>query len=184
MGTPQGGILSPLLSNIYLHELDCYMEQLKEEFEGKKKTPRVNPAYTKLASKKMAHEARKRRIPYRMPKDPECRNIKYNRYADDFVVGVNGSRKDAEQIKEKIKIFLKKRLKISMNEEKTKITSMAKSFTYLGYTFSRAIVVAKMKKNRNNKTAYKKRTKVMYTRADTEKTIQRLKQKGFCDGKG
>lgn len=184
MGTPQGGILSPLLSNIYLHELDCYMEKLKDEFEGKRKTPRVNPAYTKLASKKIAHLARKQRILYSMPNDPEYKNLKYNRYADDFIVGINGSRKDAELVKEKIRIFLKEKLKIELNEEKTKITSMAKTFTYLGYKFARATIVTRMKKNRNNKTAYKKRVKVMYTRADTSKTIQRLQQRGFCDGSG
>lgn len=211
MVTPQGGILSPLLSNIYLHELDCYMEKLRDEFEGKIKTPRVNPAegplssyaaqgpeasgarrsraplaYTKLADNKIAYLARKQRIPYRMPNDPEYKNLKYNRYADDFIVGINGSRKDAELIKEKIRIFLKEKLKIELNEEKTKITSMAKTFTYLGYKFARATIITRMKNNIKNKTAYayKKRVKVMFTRADTSKTIQRLQQRGFCDGSG
>ena len=181
---PQGGIISPLLSNIYLHELDCYMEKLRDEFGGKRETPRVNPAYTKLASKKIAHLARKQRIPYRMPNDPECKNLKYNRYADDFIVGINGSRKDAELVNKKIRVFLKEKLNIELNEDKTKITSMAETFTYLGYKFARAVIVARMKKNRNNKTAYKQRIKVMYTRADTSKTIQRLQQRGFCDGSG
>jgi hypothetical protein len=184
LGAPQGGILSPLLSNIYLHELDVYMEILTEKYKGTKEKARVNPEYSKTRKLAGVSASRKMRVPYRLPNDSAVRSVKYCRYADDFIVGVHGSRQDAEKIKMDIKDFLEKKLKIKLSEEKTKITSFAKTFTFLGYKFGRAIVTCLMKKNRNNKASYKKRTKVIYTRADVSKAIKKLHLKGFCTAEG
>ena len=184
LGAPQGGILSPLLSNVYLHELDEYMDELGSEFNTAKTKARVNLAYTRIRDREGAIAARKRRIPHHMPNDPQYKGLKYCRYADDFVIGVNGSRKDAEFIKEKVKEFLKTKLKIQLSEEKTKITSFSNTFTFLGYRFGRAMIFAHVKSNRNNQTSYKKRTKVIYTRADLQRVVKRLRERGFCDGKG
>jgi len=63
------------------------------------------------------------------------KKIQYNRYADDFVIGVIGSKKDAEKIKEDVKIFLQEKLHLEMSEEKTKVTHSSKPVRYLGYDF-------------------------------------------------
>lgn len=98
----QGGILSPLLSNIYLHELDIYMEKLMiEEFnQGPRtsKNQRINPVANKLLKANKKNEYYRLKIPHKMYNDPEYRNCKYIRYADDFIVGILGPRKMAAEI--------------------------------------------------------------------------------------
>lgn len=72
---------------------------------------------------------------YYNPVEEGFKKIQYNRYADDFVIGVIGSKKDAERIKEDIKIFLQEKLHLEMSEEKTKVTHSSKPVRYLGYDF-------------------------------------------------
>ena len=69
------------------------------------------------------------------PFEEGFKKIQYNRYADDFVIGVIGSKKDAEKIKEDVKIFLQEKLHLEMSEEKTKVTHSSKPVRYLGYDF-------------------------------------------------
>jgi RNA-directed DNA polymerase len=107
-GVPQGGILSPVLSNIYLAELDRYMAR-----------------YT-LSTKEKA--ARRRR---------GQANFVYCRYADDFVVLCNGRKGDAEAVREELTQFLKGRLKLTLAMEKTKITHLNDGFTFLGFRIHR-----------------------------------------------
>jgi hypothetical protein len=68
--------------------------------------------------------------------DPEYKRLQYNRYADDFVLGVIGSKVDAEQVKRDIKTFLADKLKLTLSEEKTKVTHSGKMVRYLGYDFT------------------------------------------------
>lgn len=72
---------------------------------------------------------------YHDPFEAGFKKIQYNRYADDFVIGVIGSKKDAEKIKEDVKNFLKEKLHLDMSEEKTKVTHSSESVRYLGYDF-------------------------------------------------
>jgi group II intron reverse transcriptase/maturase len=139
IGTPQGGILSPLLSNIYLNELDRFMEKLSEQYQGSVKASnrKKNPVPLKLlrsGNKSMYHRMR---IPSRDPYEVEYRNCKYIRYADDFIIGVLGPRELAVEIREKVKNFLTEELRVKLNLEKTKITHITKGIEFLGHIFSR-----------------------------------------------
>jgi RNA-directed DNA polymerase len=108
-GTPQGGIVSPLLANIYLHELDKYMER-----------------YTGLSRLEKA-----RRRPRGMA------NYVYVRYADDFVVLCNGTKAQAEALREELSGFLNTQLRLELSQEKTTITHLNEGFEFLGVKIQR-----------------------------------------------
>lgn len=147
VGTPQGSVLSPLLCNIVLHELDKYMENLRTEYNtGTRRRP--NPAYVKLNSRrryvKTVTERRRillemRKLPSSDPMDPQFKRLKYVRYADDFVILIIGPHEDAMKIRTKVKEFLNRECGLELNLEKTAITNIQKSsFKFLGADCSRA----------------------------------------------
>jgi len=144
VGVPQGGIISPLLSNVVLHELDVYIEEIIKklmENNGMKKKSLPNPEYTKLSAritrlnkkislglateddrdKKKWNIKERRRFPS-LIHNPEVKSIAYVRYADDWLVGIWGTKQDAKLLKEQIKGFLRS-LKLELSEEKTLITN-------------------------------------------------------------
>lgn len=153
-GTPQGGIISPLFANIYLHELDKFVINLKSNFD-KAPERKINKEYKKIAyqveslSKKINNatednkpilldEYKKTRA--KLIKTP-CKSqtdkkLKYIRYADDWVIGINGTKAECEYIKSEIKIFLKEHLKMELSEEKTYITHSSNAIRFLGYDIS------------------------------------------------
>ena len=156
-GTPQGSGVSPILANIYLSELDAFMEQYATDFNGdsgKRRNPspeynRVHHLYNKAkkdlataedhkAAVKAFKEAQQRHLdtPYFPQIDPNYKRLQYNRYADDFVIGVSGSKSDAERIKADIGAFLASELKLTLSEEKTKVTHSGEFVRYLGYNFT------------------------------------------------
>lgn len=147
VGTPQGSVLSPLLCNIVLHELDKFIDSMGSEFKsGTKRRP--NPDYVKLNSKRRNLKdlkARKqilremRKISASDPMDPNFKRIKYIRYADDFVVLVIGSYSDATKMRAKIKDFLLDNCGLSLNIDKTVISNIRKpGFKFLGADCKRA----------------------------------------------
>lgn len=144
-GTPQGGVISPLLSNIFLNELDKYVEQELIPRYTRGQERRRNPEYTRLTSrmrkakaagdKERYRELRRTRdrIPSGDPQDPNYRRLRYVRYADDFLFGFIGPKAEAREIKRKVGEFLRT-LGLTMSEEKTLITHATEGRArFLGY---------------------------------------------------
>lgn len=159
-GVPQGGIISPLLSNIYLHELDNYMdteiipkvkeggvEAGKREYSKERRAASYQvEKYTKQmeSEEEPSQETKKRQEKARIElrKHPSRKTLGekayYVRYADDWVIGVYGRKTTARSILEKVRDFLGAKLHLQLNTEKTKITGMKSEWArYLGVDISR-----------------------------------------------
>lgn len=132
IGAPQGGILSPILSNIVMHEFDKFMKKSIENFNRGKKR-RMNPTYKSIMAKRgratnleirkaLLMQMRKMRSVDMF--DKEFRRMEYVRYADDFVVLITGSLKDANFIRNNIKDFLKTHCGLELNLEKSIISNI------------------------------------------------------------
>lgn len=145
-GTPQGGVLSPLLSNVYLDRLDRFVEQRLLPVYNRGKRRRGNRRYNALALKARRYrnagrqeESRAlyqqaRRLPSQNPDDPDYRRLHYQRYADDFLLGFAGPKGEAEDIKAALGTFLHDTLKLELSPEKTLITHASTApARYLGY---------------------------------------------------
>lgn len=154
-GMPQGGIASPILANIYLDKLDKYVKEYIRHFDmGTKRRPgkesndlanerkrtvrklkKVKDGTEKaaLVARLKAIEQERAAFPSGDEMDGSYRRLKYIRYADDFILGVIGSKEDALRIKEDIKSFLSESLALELSEEKTLITHTGKSAKFLGY---------------------------------------------------
>ncbi len=169
-GTPQGNVLSPLLSNIILNELDNYVEKelIPQYTKGtdKRRNPeynRLNVAMTYTKQKGQIEKYKelkkiKSKLPSQVTDDPDYRRLKYVRYADDFLLGFIGSRKEAEEIKQKISQFLKQ-LKLTMSDEKTLITHASKGKAkFLGYEIYLAQDNSRFTKNHKRMNKYPKRS--------------------------
>lgn len=151
-GTPQGGIVSPLLANIYLHELDKFMYQLKKEFD-KPRTDRFTPQYIAIQNKvhnlsrriknakdegkKTALLAEYKTLRKEMLATPSKsqtdKKLVYVRYADDFLISVNGSNEDCKAIKAQIAEFMTGELHMQLSDKKTLITHSSQKARFLGY---------------------------------------------------
>lgn len=158
-GTPQGSGVSPILANIYLNELDEFIEEYTKKFDvgstnrnGCTKYRTTSARYYRArhkykqnwenmskAEKKEAIKITKSlkkdmlSISVKEPFDRNFKRIKYCRYADDWIISVIGSKSDAEQIKADIKDFLENNLKLELSDTKTKITKSTKFARFLGY---------------------------------------------------
>jgi group II intron reverse transcriptase/maturase len=170
-GVPQGSGMSPILANIYLNELDRYVEEYKAAFDRNQRS--ANPEHRNFATRifyqkqKYAKDwesvsesekkerakhlremrAEQRKLPARPVRETGYKTIQYVRYADDFIIGVIGSKEDAENIKRDLAAFLSEKLKLTLSDEKTKITHTSEKARFLGFdiTVSRSQDVKRKK---------------------------------------
>ena len=171
-GCPQGGIISPILANIYLNELDSYIEELKKEFDVR--TPyRTTPEYQAICSKRTClrkkadkaegaerkqliveykeETAKLLKIPAKLCND---KKLKYVRYADDFLIGVIGSKADAKQVKIDVGRFIREQLHLELSQEKTLITHGTDFAQFLSFQ----ITTSKEQNSTRTKAGYVKRS--------------------------
>lgn len=204
-GTPQGGIVSPILANIYLHELDEFMEAEILSFnrgKGRRKNPDHVRAMSRIALRrkqikalgeegkgtpereKLVTEIKEltsfmRTLHSSDHMDPNYRRLNYVRYADDFLIGVIGSKADAVAVLERVRAFLKDTLHLDVSEDKTGIVKATDGARFLGYDV-RTKNGTKIARIRGNGFVYTKRSAsehlILVTPWD--------KLRGFCEKHG
>lgn len=201
VGSPQGSIISPILANIYLHELDVFVQGLKEKYyKGTKRKP--NLEYRRLVHQKevadkngnhqLASELAKRmrRIPSHVMNDPDYIRLRYIRYADDWIIGLTGPVSLANKLKEEIRVFLAENLKLTLSDEKTHIrhagTEEAKFLgTLIGIQGGGNAEPKIRTITRNGKVFRKRVTGWLPTmRMPAADVVKQLHQKGFCSVEG
>jgi group II intron reverse transcriptase/maturase len=145
-GTPQGGIISPLLSNIYLNELDGFVEDTLRPLYTRGERRRVNPEYGRIerllaeawrnedrAAVKLLTAERRKHMAV-APCGPDYRRLRYVRYADDFLLGFVGPEEEAREIRGRLGEYLQAALKLTLSKEKTLITHAGDGkANFLGY---------------------------------------------------
>ncbi|MEU7691107.1 reverse transcriptase/maturase family protein [Microbispora hainanensis] len=145
-GVPQGGVVSPILSNIYLHRLDDFVEKVLIPHYTRGRIRRQDTAYARVrAARDRAHkrgdhatarELRKqlRSMPSGDPRDPGFRRLRYVRYCDDTLLGFTGPKAEAEEIKQRLTAFLRDELALELSADKTLIThARTQAARFLGY---------------------------------------------------
>jgi group II intron reverse transcriptase/maturase len=206
LGVPQGGLISPILSNVYLHEFDLFMESLIEKYHDKRPDVTIRiKEYDKITRKiqtyreKMAKltdldldlkyelNTQARALIKQRQKMTSRRvdgiRLRYVRYADDWIVGLVSTPDFADNIRSEIQIFLKEQLKLELSVEKTKITDLLHDkASFLGFY----IMVHKPKESNFTKATrmgVTRKTKISHNRlwllVPVTPLLEKLANKGF-----
>ncbi|CAN0548841.1 unnamed protein product, partial [Ectocarpus sp. 12 AP-2014] len=189
-GIFQGSPLSPLLCNIYLHEMDTFIMSLIEDYNlgsRRRKSPLYRKVQYELSKTSIVAPDRKllnkrlREIPSKDPLDPNFRRFFYVRYADDFVIGISGPKKDCEDVRDKLKAFLTKTLALELSMNKTIISHFNREgVTFLGTRIKGNKEREKVIRNISRKgKVIKTRTT---SRARLEAPIEVLLERGIVNG--
>lgn len=151
-GTPQGGICSPILANIYLNELDKKFAEISRRF-AKPRSAYNTPEYREVdnAMKRLSgrinrtanqaerqnlieqYQSLRKSLRYLPCKPADNKKFTFVRYADDWLAGVCGTKQECEELKAEISEFLSTELKLTLSEEKTLITHSSEKVRFLGY---------------------------------------------------
>jgi len=210
IGTPQGGILSPFLFNRALDHFDRHMDRLQVElnygnqaFKTHKGTNKlrykIRTISAVLKSSRCTPDERKAKIHEigilqeellnidPRVENPHSRRFEWYRYADDWVVLYTGPKSEIDDRIMKKVVKNVKDIGISLNKDKTKITSVNDGFCFLGYKFilvdNKRYGISKCYSTKNKTTTYQRRVRKGFIDAD-DRIIKRLKEKGFCDSEG
>jgi len=181
VGLAQGGLISPILSNIYMHPLDEWMEDVLIPKYTKGKRKRTNPEYTKML--RMHGRATNKRIGTGVANDENFGRVFYVRYVDDFLIGVIGSKETCKKIREEIKIFLEEHLAMTLNIDKTRIThTTTEKALFLGYDIT-CTPKSKMPIEYDSRKRLIRKTTRTIINAPIKRVVERLRQKGFINSK-
>ncbi|WP_284928802.1 reverse transcriptase/maturase family protein, partial [Candidatus Phytoplasma sp. AldY-WA1] len=185
-GTPQGGIISPILSNIVLNELDKYIGNLQKELSEFMKV-KDNPVYAKIfrdinkakkeKDKERIDKLRKElKITQRYKQKPI--RIEYLRYADDFIIGISCQSKILpHQIKKMVVEFIEGKLKLKVSSDKSKIQKTKKGIEFLGYDLS----VNPTKENHKRKSTKASLNEKPQLKIDEKLIEKKAKELGWID---
>jgi hypothetical protein len=181
IGLTQGGLISPVLSNIYMHSFDVWIQDVLIPKYSIGKRKKTNPEYTKMIRK--FGKSVDKTIRTTIEKDPNYGRVYYVRYVDDFLLGVNGSKETCGEIRKEIKEFLAEKLKLTLNVNKTKITHSTKEKAlFLGYQIC-CTPIRKMRIGYNAKGKLVRHTTRTILLAPIKRVLDRLKEKGFLNTK-
>jgi retron-type reverse transcriptase len=176
--TPEGRILSAILSNIYLHGFDIWIEERIQQYNLERKD---NRGWVLLQSQGKMRKARPRSDPF----DPLYRKMEYRRYGDYFLIAVRGALSDAKGIRQECETFLGDKLKLLLNIKKTQIKHISVGIPFLGHRIGRRVVRTKQRYQTEEGWRWGRKKEVLLTMdADMNQLKLRLQQQAYLAANG